>query len=175
MMKQKYLCVILLLALCSCNSNKTYKETIVKALETNSDTEVRTDLQIKFLEFSTSEITVADSITILEDEIDKIEKDISILDNQKTNIFSCSNKKETLEEKLKNKEDELSIYKSRKNKDVIGIKVNCRFSFKESKVSAKKEMKKELILSPDGRSIYYVKPDKAMQQYLDQIKLILDY
>ena len=82
MMKQKYLCVILLLALCSCNSNKTYKETIVKALETNSDTEVRTDLQIKFLEFSTSEITVADSITILEDEIDKIEKDISILDNQ---------------------------------------------------------------------------------------------
>lgn len=174
-MKKKHFCVVLLLALCSCNSNKIYKETIVKALETDSYTGVRTDLQIKFIEFSTSEIIVADSIAILKEENDKIEKDIKTLNNQKTDIFSHSIKKETLEEKLKNNENELNRYKSRNDKDVIGIKVNCRFSYKESEVSAKKEMEKELILSPDGKSICYAKPNTAIQQYFDQIKSILDY
>lgn len=176
-MKKYYLYnIIAILLLCSCGGNgKIYKDTIVTAFETNPHTEVRTDLKIKFIEFSNSDITVSDSITILEEQINKIQKDIETLREKKSNsIFSSKGKEKRLKDKLQINENKLREYKEVNYKDVIAIKINCKFSYQEFDVSARKETKKELILSPDGRKIYYIMPHKNEQKYLDYIDSVLD-
>lgn len=118
-----------MLFLCTgCDNNRIYKETVVKAFETNSNSETRTDLNIKFIEFKTKEITVLDSIKILEEQINQIQKDIDTLNKQKENFFLKDFTKRNLNEKLQNSTDKLEAYKAENNKDVIGIKVNCSFS-----------------------------------------------
>ncbi len=170
-----YFLVSMLFLCTGCDNNRIYKETVVKAFETNSNSETRTDLNIKFIEFKTKEITVLDSIKILEEQINQIQKEIDALHEQKENFFLKDFTKKNLNEKLQNSTDKLKAYKAENNKGVIGIKVNCSFSFQDPKSSAKKEAQRELILSPDGKRIYYIKPTKGEQGFYDMIEEILNF
>lgn len=68
-MKKLYFLILLPLVWLSCSSPSNYEKAIIDYLETDKKG-VKTDLQIKFLFIDVSYITVADSISILQDQFE---------------------------------------------------------------------------------------------------------
>ena len=167
------------IVLLSCSSSTKYEKTISDYLETDKKG-IRTHLQIEFLSVDVSDITVSDSIKILQDQfnaeknrkITLIEESIGRLRAKiKTTIGKKYNRviNESLisgwQKDIEKLEKELLIaqnwqagylnrYDSLSSSDVLAKKADCRFSFFNPQLQTKQEMKALFILSADGKQCY---------------------
>lgn len=173
-MKKLYFLILLPLVWLSCSSPSNYEKAIIDYLETNKKG-VKTDLQIKFLFIDVSDITVADSISILQDQfeikkakkIESAQKNIAhwqeSIEKQKGKknqlvakavISNFSEKLAQAEKDLKEAQawtpDYLNRYDSRNSSEILAKKANCKFSFFNPKLQARQELTALFILSADG-------------------------
>lgn len=173
-MKKLYFLILLPLVWLSCSSPSNYEKAIVDCLETDKKG-VKTDLQIKFLFIDVSYITVADSISILQDQfeikkakkIESAQKNIAhwqeSIEKQKGKknqlvakavISNFSEKLAQAEKDLKEAQawtpDYLNRYDSRNSSEILAKKADCKFSFFNPKLQARQELTALFILSADG-------------------------
>lgn len=173
-MKKLYFLILLLLVWLSCSSPSNYEKAIIDYLETDKKG-VKTDLQIKFLFIDVSDITVADSISILQDQfeikkakkIESAQKNIAhwqeSIEKQKGKknqlvakavISNFSEKLAQVEKDLKEVQawtpDYLNRYDSRNSSEILAKKADCKFSFFNPKLQARQELTALFILSADG-------------------------
>lgn len=167
------------IVLFSCSSSTKYEKTIINYLETDKKG-IRTDLQIEVLSIDVSDITVLDSIKILQDQFntEKNKKITSIeesINRLKVKIEKTIGKKQYKVvnkslalgwqrdiEKLENEllitqnwgADYLNKYDSLNPSDVLAKKVDCKFSFFNPQLQTKQELKALFVLSADGKQCY---------------------
>ena len=175
-MKQ-FILLLLFPFVISCSAQSEYEKVISDYLQIRD--EVKTDLKIEFLKMNVSDITVSDSIQILNNEY-QAEKEKRISDAQKSvehwqnSIEEQKGKKNQLvakavignaekrlanaENKLKEaqewKPDYLNRYESRNPSDILAKKAESRFSFMNPKLQTRQEMNALFILSPDDKQCY---------------------
>lgn len=166
--------VLLSFILFSCTSQSKYEEVIKNYLETDKKG-VKTDLQIEFISMDISDITVSDSIAILQNQfkaekankIETIQGSINRL-SEKTNtkigekanavnnalVTRWQKDIHKLEEELLIVKDSKAIflnkYDSRNPLDLLAKKADCTFSFFNPKLQTRQEIKALFILSNDG-------------------------
>lgn len=172
---RKLFCLILFpLVWFSCSSPSNYEKTIVDYLETDKKG-VKTDFQIEFLSIDVSDITVADSISILRKqfEVEKAKKiesaqsSISRLQNKiqeqrgKKNLVVAKSLISRWEKELEKCQSELTIaenwqadylnrYDSRNTSEILAKKADCRFSFFNPQLQTRQELSALFTLSADG-------------------------
>ncbi|TFD91933.1 hypothetical protein E2605_19030 [Dysgonomonas capnocytophagoides] len=172
---RKLFCLILFpLVWLSCSSSSNYEKVIIDYLETNKKG-VKTDLQIEFLSIDVSDITIADSISILQKQfetekakkIESIQGSISRLQNKiqeqkgKKNQVVAKALISRWEKDLEKYQSELSIaqdwladylnrYNSRNTSEILAKKADCKFSFFNPQLQTRQELSALFILSADG-------------------------
>lgn len=161
----------------SCLAQSEYEKPIREYLETQNG--IKTDLKIEFLDMNVSDISVADSIAIIQEhfEVEKAKK----VESQKSNIARWQKSIEEqkgkknqvvakalitkfteniskAEKELGNIEswhpEYLDRYKGRKTSDVLAKKADTRFSYLNPKLQTRQEMQVLFILSADGKQCY---------------------
>ncbi|MDH6355888.1 hypothetical protein M2132_002238 [Dysgonomonas sp. PH5-45] len=174
-MKQ-FILLLLFPLVVSCSAQSEYEKVIADYLQIENG--VKTDLKIEFLEMNVSDITVSDSIQILNNEY-QAEKEKRISDAQKSvehwqnSIEEQKGKKNQLvakavignaekrladaENKLKEAQEwrpDLNRYESRDPSDILAKKAESHFSFMNPKLQTRQEMNALFILSADGKQCY---------------------
>lgn len=173
-MKKLFISILLPLFGLACSSPSNYEKTIIDYLETDKKG-TRTDLQVKILSLDVSDITVADSISILQTQyetdktkkVESIKSSISRLQNKieeqkgkknqvvaKSLISNWNKDLENLQTELSTAENwtpkYLNKYNSRNESEILAKKAECQFSFFNPQLQTKQEMKALFILSVDG-------------------------
>lgn len=173
-MKKYLLFLILPFVISSCSTQSEYEKTIANYLQTGNG--VKTDLKIEFLEMKVSDITVSDSIAVLQERFEserakKIESAEKSVKHWQESIEKQKGKKNQLvakalisnsTEKLENAENELkkaqewtpnylNHYKSHNPSETLAKKAESRFSFLNPKLQTRQEMTALFILSADGK------------------------
>ena len=179
-MRKFFIFVTALLFCVSCNnSNNIYKKTVIDYLQT--DNGIRTDFKIEFQKFEMSDITIADSVKILQDKYqadkqDKIAKAQKSVAHWENAILKQQNKGEDLVAKtlvsryqkdlekamdeLKQAEiwkvDYIDKYNGRSENEILVKKVDTYFSFQNPNLAqpVRQELGAIFILSPDGSKCY---------------------
>ncbi|NDV59103.1 hypothetical protein [Bacteroides sp. 519] len=172
---KKYILFLFFPFVISCSTTQSeYEKVIADYLQTENG--IKTDLKIEFLEMKVSDITVADSIAILQErfeaerakKIESAEKSIKhwqeSIEKQKGKknqlvakalISNSTEKLEIAKTELKKaqewKPDYLNRYESRNPSDILAQKVESRFSFQNPKLQVRQEMNALFILSADGK------------------------
>ncbi|NDV66913.1 hypothetical protein [Bacteroides sp. 224] len=175
-----YLFVLLVFTTSGCSSqNSSCQKTIIDYLETNDQTGIRTDLQIKFLEMAVSDILVSDSIAILEKQyqeeyekklesaqksVDHWQQSVDKHEKKKSDLVykmllaelteKLDNAKSTLEEVKSWRPDYLDRYAGRDKNELISKSVKCKLSFQNPKLTTRQELDATFIFSPDEKNIY---------------------
>ncbi|MDH6356239.1 hypothetical protein [Parabacteroides sp. PF5-9] len=175
-----YLFAILAFTASGCSSqNSNYQKVIIDYLETNDQTGIRTDLQIKFIEIDVSDILVSDSIAILEKQyqteyekklesaqksIDHWQQSVDKHEEKKSDLVhkmllaesteKLDNAKSTLEEIKSWRPDYLDRYTDKDKNEVLAKSVKCKLSFQNPKLTTRQELDATFIFSPDGQSIH---------------------
>lgn len=174
-MRKLYILILFPLVWLSCSSPSDYEKTIIDFLETDKKG-IKTDLQIEFLSIKVSDITVADSISILQkqfeaEKAEKIESAQSSISRLQDKIQEQKGKKNQVvakalisrwEKDFEKYQSELTIvqnwkadylnrYDSRNSSEILAKKADCKFSFFNPQLQTKQEMKALFILSPDGK------------------------
>lgn len=173
-MRKSYFLIFLPLVWLSCSSPSNYEKTIINYLETDKKG-IRTDLRIEFLSIDVSDITVGDSVSILQKQFEaekakKIESAQSSISRLQDKIQEQKGKKNQLVakalisrwekdlEKLQGdltiaqdwKADYLNRYNSRNTSEILAKKADCKFSFFNPQLQTRQELSALFILSPDG-------------------------
>lgn len=173
-MRKLYFLILFPLVWFSCSSPSNYEKTIIDYLETDKKG-IKTDLQIEFLSIDVSDITVADSISILqkqfeEEKAKKIESIQNSMFRLQEKIQEQKGKKnqavakalisrwEKDLEKLQSdltitqdwKADYLNRYDSRNTSEILAKKADCRFSFFNPQLQTRQELSALFTLSADG-------------------------
>ena len=173
-MKKYILFLFFPFVIASCSAQSDSQKAVIDYLETQNG--VRTDLKIEFLTFNISDITVADSVTILQNQFEteraqKIEAAKKSVKHWQESIKEQKGKKNQLvakavignaekrladaEKKLKEAQkwqpDYLDRYVSHNTSDILAKKVESRFSFMSPRLQTRQEMSALLILSADGK------------------------
>lgn len=173
-MRKLYFILLFPLVWLSCSSSSNYEKVIIDYLETNKKG-VKTDLQIEFLSIDVSDITIADSISILQKQfetekakkIESIQGSISRLQNKiqeqkgKKNQVVAKALISRWEKDLEKYQSELSIaqdwladylnrYNSRNTSEILAKKADCKFSFFNPQLQTRQELSALFILSADG-------------------------
>lgn len=174
-MKKLYFLILFPLVWFSCYSPSNYEKAIIDYLQTDKKG-VKTDLQIKFLSIDVSDITVADSIAILQqqfeaekaEKIESIQNTISRLQNKiheqkgKKNQVVAKSLISRWEKDLDKLQSELTIaqdwqadylnrYDSRNISETLAKKADCKFSFFNPQLQTRQELSALFILSADGK------------------------
>lgn len=172
-------CTLALMALffgCS-SSQSEYEKVITDFLETKNG--IKTDLQIKYSKLEVSDISVADSIAILQEQfeaekakktqsIEQIikQKEASITEQKNSNNRVVANtlinmwereltrEKENLEKAKNWKPDYLTRYDNRPPSDLLAKKADVTFSYFNPQLQTRQEMSAWIILSADGKQCY---------------------
>ncbi len=164
-MKRKLLFSLIATTLFSCSGYKDYEKLIADWAETNAFQGVRTDLKIKFIESSISDIHVADSIAILkkqfqEEQAKKIEEAKKMVSGyqQLSEVSSLYNSElRRAETELREAEswhpDYLDRYAGHNPNEVIAKKVSCKMSYQEPKLTTRQEKQGTFILSVDEKRV----------------------
>lgn len=165
---------------CCYSANKNYEEKIRNFIERNVFKGVKTDMKIRFITSSISDIHVSDSVAILEKQFQeekkiKIENAQKIVDiNQKAvdeqkarsdSDFvaaalarSFTKDLEISKEKLKEAQewqpDFLDKYKNRNPDEVIALKVDCKFTYQDPRLTTRQEKEGVFLLSADGKTVH---------------------
>lgn len=177
-MKQTLLSFCLLFIAVSCNdTNNVYKTTVLDYLQTKNG--IKTDLKIKFQKFELSDITVGDSIKVLQERFytekqKKIDVAYQAVAHWNEAIAKQEKKGDALVAKalvvrykkdLEKAEIELkqamswladyvNRYADRSTSEVLAKKVDACFSFQNPKLATRQEISAYFILSPDGTKCY---------------------
>ena len=175
-MKKNIIGISLIIAFLSCSSQSESEKAITAFLQTKDG--VTTDLKIEFIDVNISDVTVLDSISIMEKDseiqkqqrIKKAEKDFThwqkTIDEHKSkntrigdSFAKNYNKnlekaKADLEAANNWKADNLTKYNSRDEKEVLIKKAETKFSFFNPRLQTRQEMQVLFILSPDGKECY---------------------
>ncbi len=179
-MKQLLSSIVIFLSLTSCTtSNDVYKNTVLDYLQTGDG--IKTDFKIEFQKFELSDITVADSIKILQEQYqaekqkkiksaqqsithweEAIEKQRKKGDGSVAKTLISRYQKDLekaqaeLEEAKQWKVDYISRYDGRSGAEVLAKKADTYFSFQNPKLtqSVRQEMGTYFVLSPDGRKCH---------------------
>lgn len=179
-MKQILLPIALVLFATSCaETDNVYKNTVIDYLQTENG--IKTDFKIKFTKFELSDITVADSIKILQEKY-QTEKQKKIESAQQS-VFHWENAIEKQQkkgndlvaktlvsryqkdlenakselEKVENwKADYVDRYNGRSSNEVLSKQVDTYFSFQNPKLAqpVRQEIEAMFLLSPDGTQCY---------------------
>lgn len=175
-MKQFLLTLLVLSSLHACSpSDSEYKTVIKNNLEIDKDGK-RTDLQIEFETFSISDITVQDSIDIINTNADKKRAErIQLSENSiksyeksiakqkvKNTVVSraiindskrlLANEKESLERIKIWQPEELNQYENRTPSEILAKKVTTSFSFFNPRLQSKQSYENaEFLLLKDGK------------------------
>lgn len=173
-MRELFILLFFPLVISSCSAQSDSKKAIVDYLETENG--VRTDLKIEFLSFDTFDITVSDSISILQSQYEsekckKIESAEKSIAHWKNAIEKQKGKKNQIvvkalisdySEKLTKAENDLKVtqewkpdylnhYNSRNPSDILAKKVESLFSFLNPRLQTRQEINAIFILSADGK------------------------
>lgn len=173
-MRKLYILILFPLVWFSCSSPSNYEKAIVDYLETDKKG-VKTDLQIEFLSINVLDITVADSVAILQKQFEakktkkteSIQSSISRLQNKiqeqkgKKNQVVAKSLISRWEKDLEKLQSDLTIaqnwqadylnrYDSRNSSEILAKKADCKFSFFNPKLQARQELTALFILSADG-------------------------
>lgn len=174
-MRKSYFLIFLPLVWLSCSSPSNYEKTIIDYLETDKKG-IKTDLQIEFLSIDVSDITVGDSVSILQKQFEaektkKIESAQSSISRLQDKIQEQKGKKNKVvakplisrwEKDLEKYQSELTIaqnwkvdylnrYDSRNSSEILAKKADCKFSFFNPQLQTRQELSALFILSPDGK------------------------
>lgn len=173
-MRKLYFILLFPLVWLSCSSSSNYEKVIIDYLETNKKG-VKTDLQIEFLSIDVSDITIADSISILQKQFEtekakKIESIQSSISRLQDKIQEQRGKKNQVvakalisrwEKDIEKYQSELTIaenwqanllnrYSSRNTSEILAKKADCRFSFFNPQLQTRQELSALFTLSADG-------------------------
>lgn len=173
-MRKLYFLILFPLVWLSCSSSSNYEKAIIDYLETDKKG-VRTDLQIEILSIDVSDITVADSVSILQKqfEVEKAKKVKSIqgsISRLQDKIQEQKGKKnqvtakalisrwekdlERLQSDLSTAQnsqaDHLNRYTSHNTSEILAKKADCKFSFFNPQLQTRQELSALFILSADG-------------------------
>lgn len=185
-MKQILFSFCLLFASVSCSgTDNVYKTTVLDYLQTENG--IKTDFKIEFQKFELSDITVADSVKILQEQY-QIEKQKKIESAQKSVTYwegvlekykgrndlvakasagrsqkDLEKAKAELETAMKWEPEYVSRYSGRSGTDILAKKADTYFSFQNPKLAqpVRQEISAYFVLSPDGAKCYkMVKQDE---------------
>lgn len=173
-MRKLFILLFFPLVISSCSAQSDSKKAIINYLETQNS--VKTDLKIEFLSFDISDITVSDSISILQTQyeseksqkVESAEKSITHWKNAiekqkgknnkvvaKALISDYTEKLMKAENDLKAaqewKPDYLNRYNSYNPSDILAKKVESRFSFLNPRLQTRQEINAIFILSANGK------------------------
>lgn len=177
-MKNLFFSLALTACLFSCSSSQSeYEKVITDFLETKNG--VKTDLQIRYTKLEVSDISVADSISILKEQfeaervkkIQSIEQTIKSKEESITEQHNSDNRlvanvlikgwqrelareKEDLEKAQNWKPDYLNKYDNRNPSDILSRKADVTFSYFNPQLQTRQEMSAWVILSTDGKQCY---------------------
>lgn len=176
-MKKTIIIISLFSAFLSCSNQSNDEKVIRTFLQTQNG--VTTDLKIEFIELNVKDITVSDSINILQKVFDaEKSKKIEVAEksvahwknaieeqkNQKNQLISkvlvsdyivkLTNAENDLKAAQEWKPDYLNRYVSRDTKDVLVKNADCKFSFFNPKLQTRQEMKALFLLSADGKQCF---------------------
>ena len=154
-----------------------YKQTVLDYLQTENG--IKTDFKIEFLKFESSDITVADSIKVLQEQYQaekqkKIEsaqqsvkrwsEAIEQQEKKGNNLVAktlisryqkdLEKAKADLNQAMQWQADYLSRYEHRSDTDVLAKKVDSHFSFQNPELTVRQEISAYFVLSPDGIKCY---------------------
>ena len=179
-MKRIFIFTVMTLLCVSCDgSNGVYKKTIVDYLQTENG--LKTDFKIEFQKFEVLDITVADSVKILQEQY-QTEKQKKIETAQKSvahwaNAIEKQQKKgdglvaktlvsrfqkdlekakSELEQAENWKVDYVDRYNGRPENEILVKQVDTYFSFQNPKLAqaVRQELGAVFVLSPDGTQCY---------------------
>lgn len=173
-MRKLYFLLLFPLVWFSCSSPSNYEKAIIDYLETDKKG-VKTDLKIEFLSMNVSDITVADSVSILQKQFEaekakKIESAQSSISRLQNKIQEQKGKKNQVvakalisrwEKDLEKYQFELIIaqdwqadylnrYDFRNTSKILAKKADCSFSFFNPQLQTRQELSALFILSADG-------------------------
>lgn len=173
-MKKSHFLILFPLIWFSCSSPSNYEKVIIDYLETDKKG-IKTDLQIEFLSINVSDITVADSISILQKQFEaekakKIESIQSSISRLQKKMQGQKGKKNQVvakplisrwEKDFEKYQSELAIaenwqadylnrYDSRNTSEILAQKADCRFSFFNPQLQTRQELSALFTLSADG-------------------------
>lgn len=177
-MKKIFFSLALTACLFSCSSSQSeYEKVITDFLETKNG--VKTDLQIRYTKLEVSDISVADSISILKEQfeaervkkIQSIEQTIKSKEESIAEQHNSDNRlvanvlikgwqrelareKEDLEKAQNWKPDYLNKYDNRNPSDILSRKADVTFSYFNPQLQTRQEMSAWVILSADGKQCY---------------------
>lgn len=179
-MKQTLLSIALVLFTTACTGiSDLYKNTVLDYLQTENG--IKTDFKIEFTKFDVSDITVADSITILQElyqvekqkKIESAQQSVTHWENaiekqqkKKNDIFAgvlastyqkdLDKAKEELQKATEWTADYIHKYGNRSPSEIIAKKIDAYFSFQNPKLAQaiRQELGAIFILSPDGTQCY---------------------
>ncbi|MDL2230221.1 hypothetical protein LJB87_00305 [Alistipes sp. OttesenSCG-928-L06] len=183
-MKKFLLLIALAFSVASCKGNdNVYKNTVLDYLQTEDG--IKTDFKIEFSKFEVSDITVADSVRILQSQYiaekqkkvesaqqsvvhwkDAIEKQKAKGDNlvAQTLIARYKTDLEKAQAELQAANDwvagYLDRYDGRSSSEILAKQVDTSFSFQNPKLTVRQEMGAIFVLSPDGTQCYNMIKDK---------------
>ncbi|MDH6357138.1 hypothetical protein [Parabacteroides sp. PF5-9] len=185
-MKQILLSIALILFATSCTgTDNVYKNAVLDYLQTENG--IKTDFKIEFTKFELSDITVADSITILQEQyqvekqkkIESAQRSVTHWENaiekqqkKKNDIFAgvltstyqkdLEKAKEELQKANNWTADYIHRYDNRTGTDILAKKVDTYFSFQNPKLGqpVRQEMGAVFILSSDGTQCYKMIKEK---------------
>jgi hypothetical protein len=178
-MKQILLLLLIVSSISCSNLNDAYKQTVSDYLQTENG--IKTDFKIEFQKFEVSDITVADSVKILQEQY-QAEKQKKIETAQKSvqhwkNAIEKQQKKENdlvakalasryqkdlekakmeLEQAENWKSDYVDRYNDHPENEILAKQVDTYFSFQNPKLGqpVRQEMGAMFVLSSDGKQCY---------------------
>ena len=178
-MKQALLLLLVVFSSLCSGTNDIYKQTVVDYLQTEDG--IKTDFKIEFQKFEVSDITVADSIKILQEQyqaekqkrVETAQKSVAHWENAiekqkkkgdglvaKTLVSryqkDLENAKSELEQAENWKVDYVDRYNGRPENEVLAKQVDTYFSFQNPKLAqpVRQELGAVFILSLDGTKCY---------------------
>lgn len=177
-MKQILLLFCLLSASVSCSgTDNVYKTTVLDYLQTENG--IKTDFKIEFQKFDLSDITVGDSIKVLQEQFqaekqkkiesaqqlvtrfeNAIEKQKKKGDNLVAKSLIAGYQKDLekakagLEQAMNWQADYVNRYDNRSTSEVLAKKADTHFSFQNPKLTVRQEISAYFVLSPDGTKCY---------------------
>lgn len=179
-MRKLYSLILFPLVWFSCSSPSNYEKAIIYYLQTDKKG-IKTDLQIKFLSIDVSDITVSDSIVIVQKQFEvekakKIESIQSSISRLQEKIQEQKGKKNQVVAKalisrwkkdLEKLQSELTIaqdwqadylnrYDSRNTSEILAKKADSKFSFFNPQLKTRQELSALFILSADGKQCNYM-------------------
>lgn len=182
---KKLFILFIFVVLFSCSAQSEYEKTILDYLQIENG--IKTDFKIEFTRFEVSDITVADSITILQEQylvekqkkIESAQRSVTHWENaiekqqkKRNDIFAgvlastyqkdLENAKEELQKANNWTADYIHRYDNRTGIDILAKKVDTYFSFQNPKLAQpiRQELEAVFILSSDGTQCYKMIKEK---------------